>query len=106
MYSTDIDPDTIAMGRAGLYPPKIAQEVSPERLRRFFVNEDRGYRVRKEIREMVVFALQSVIKDPPFARLDLLSCRNLLIYLEPDLQDRLMPIFQYALTFESRELTH
>ena len=97
IYSTDIDPDAIAVGRAGLYPPNIAQDVSPERLRRFFVKEEKGYRVRKEIREMVVFALQSVIKDPPFTRLDVLSCRNLLIYLEPELQDRLMPIFHYAL---------
>lgn len=97
IYSTDIDADAIAVGRAGLYPPNIAEDVSPERLRRFFIKEEKGYRVRKEIREMVVFALQSVIKDPPFTRLDLLCCRNLLIYLEPDLQDRLMPIFHYAL---------
>jgi two-component system CheB/CheR fusion protein len=97
IYSTDIDADAIAVGRAGLYPPNIVEDVSPERLRRFFVKEEKGYRVRKEIREMVVFALQSVIKDPPFTRLDLLSCRNLLIYLEPDLQDRLMPVFHYAL---------
>jgi two-component system, chemotaxis family, CheB/CheR fusion protein len=97
IYSTDIDADAIGVGRAGLYPPNIADDVSPERLRRFFLKEDKGFRVRKEIREMVVFALQSVIKDPPFTRLDLLSCRNLLIYLEPELQDRLMPIFHYAL---------
>ncbi|MDZ4292420.1 MAG: chemotaxis protein CheB [Hydrogenophaga sp.] len=97
IYSTDIDAEAIAIGRAGLYPPNIAEDVSPERLRRFFLKEDKGYRVRKEIREMVIFALQSVIKDPPFTRLDVLSCRNLLIYLEPELQDRLMPIFHYAL---------
>jgi len=97
IYSTDIDAEAIAIGRTGLYPPNIAEDVSPERLRRFFQKEDKGYRVRKEIREMVVFALQSVIKDPPFTRLDVLSCRNLLIYLEPELQDRLMPIFHYAL---------
>ena len=97
IYSTDIDADAIAVGRAGLYPPDIVEDVSPERLRRFFVKEDKGYRVRKEIRDMVVFALQSVIKDPPFTRLDVLSCRNLLIYLEPELQDRLMPVFHYAL---------
>ncbi|MDP2020561.1 MAG: chemotaxis protein CheB [Hydrogenophaga sp.] len=97
IYSTDIDAEAIAIGRAGLYPPNITEDVSPERLRRFFLKEDKGYRVRKEIREMVIFALQSVIKDPPFTRLDMLSCRNLLIYLEPELQDRLMPIFHYAL---------
>ena len=97
IYSTDIDPEAIAVGRAGVYPVNIAQDVSPERLRRFFVKEGKDYRVRKEIREMVVFALQSVIKDPPFTRLDLLSCRNLMIYLEPALQDRLIPTFHYAL---------
>ncbi len=97
IYGTDIDADAIAVARAGLYPPNIAQDVTPERLRRFFVKEEGGYRVRKEIREMVVFAVQSVIKDPPFTRLDLLTCRNLLIYLEPDLQERLVPIFHYAL---------
>jgi two-component system, chemotaxis family, CheB/CheR fusion protein len=97
IYSTDIDPEAIAVGRAGLYPLNIAQDVSPDRLRRFFFKEDKSYRVRKEVREMVVFALQSVIKDPPFTRLDLLCCRNLLIYLEPSLQDRLMPTFHYAL---------
>jgi two-component system CheB/CheR fusion protein len=97
IYGTDIDADAIAVARAGLYPPNIVQDVSPERLRRFFVKEESGYRVRKEIREMVVFAVQSVIKDPPFTRLDLLTCRNLLIYLEPELQERLVPIFHYAL---------
>jgi two-component system, chemotaxis family, CheB/CheR fusion protein len=97
IYSTDIDPEAITVGRAGAYTHNIAQDVSPQRLRRFFAKEDKGYRVVKEIREMVVFALQSVIKDPPFTRLDLLCCRNLLIYLEPSLQDRLMPTFHYAL---------
>jgi chemotaxis methyl-accepting protein methylase len=88
---TDLDDDAIAIARAGLYPPNIAQDVSPERLRRFFTKEDAGYRVKKEIREMVVFAVQNVIKDPPFTRLDLLCCRNLMIYLEPELQNRLIP---------------
>ncbi|HOX67138.1 MAG TPA: chemotaxis protein CheB [Burkholderiaceae bacterium] len=97
LYSTDLDDDAIATARAGLYPLNIAQDVSAERLRRFFNQEDAGYRVKKEIREMVVFAVQSVIKDPPFTRLDLLSCRNLMIYLEPDLQNRLIPAFHYAL---------
>ena len=97
IYGTDIDDDAIAIARAGLYPSNIAQDVSPERLRRFFVKEETGYRVKKEIREMVVFAIQNVIKDPPFTRLDLLSCRNLMIYLEPELQDRLLPAFHYAL---------
>jgi two-component system CheB/CheR fusion protein len=97
IYSTDLDEDAIAIARTGLYPPNIAQDVTQERLRRFFVKEEHGYRVRKEIREMTVFAVQNVIKDPPFTKLDLLCCRNLLIYLKPELQDRLIPAFHYAL---------
>ena len=97
IYSTDIDGDAIAIARAGSYPPNIAQDVTPERLGRFFVKEETGYRVKKDVREMLVFATQNVIKDPPFTRLDLLCCRNLLIYLEPELQDRLLQIFHYAL---------
>ncbi|MDO9313123.1 MAG: chemotaxis protein CheB [Burkholderiaceae bacterium] len=97
LYSTDLDDEAIAAARAGLYPLNIAQDVSVERLRRFFIQEEAGYRVKKEIREMVVFAIQSVVKDPPFTRLDLLSCRNLMIYLEPELQKRLIPTLHYAL---------
>ncbi|MDD2915992.1 MAG: chemotaxis protein CheB [Gallionella sp.] len=97
LYATDLDDDAIAVARAGFYPPNIAQDITPERLRRFFVKEDSGYRVKKNIREMVVFAIQNVIKDPPFTRLDLLSCRNLMIYLEAEIQNRLIPSFHYAL---------
>ena len=97
IYSTDLDDSAIAVARAGIYPPNIAQDIDPERLRRFFVKEERGYRVKKDVREMVVFATQNVIKDPPFTRLDLLSCRNVMIYLEPELQNRLIPAFHYAL---------
>ena len=97
LYATDLDDDAIAVARAGAYPPNIAQDVHPERLRRFFVKDDAGYRVKKNIREMVIFAIQNVIKDPPFTRLDLLSCRNLMIYLEPEIQNRLIPAFHYAL---------
>ena len=78
-------------------PRNIAADVSPERLRRFFVQEERGYRVRKEIREMVIFAPQNLIMDPPFTKLDILICRNLLIYLAPELQKKLMPLFHYSL---------
>ena len=81
IFATDLDQEAIDKARQGLYPDNIAADVSPERLRRFFVQEDRGYRVAKEIREMVVFATQNVIMDPPFTRLDILACRNLLIYL-------------------------
>ncbi len=97
IYATDLDDDAIAVARVGHYPPNIAQDVTPERLRRFFARDETGYKVRKEIRDMVVFAVQSVIKDPPFTKLDLLSCRNLLIYLEPEQQNRLIPTFHYAL---------
>lgn len=101
IYSTDLDANVIAFARAGIYPSNIVQDVSAERLSRFFVKEEAGYRIKKEIREMVVFAVHNVIKDPPFTRLDLLSCRNLMIYLETELQNRLIPIFHYALKFGS-----
>jgi len=97
IYATDIDDEAINTARSGIYPAGIAQDVSPERLARYFIGEPSGYKVKKEIREMVVFAVQSVIKDPPFTKLDLLSCRNLMIYLEPEQQNRLIPIFHYAL---------
>ena len=97
IYSTDLDDAAIAFARAGIYPLNIAQDVSPERLQRFFAREEGGYRVKKEIREMIVFAIQNVIKDPPFTRLDLLCCRNLMIYLEPELQSRLLVAFHDAL---------
>lgn len=97
VYSTDLCEEVIAVARAGIYPPNIAQDVEPERLRRFFVKEDKGYRIKNDIREMVVFAVQNIIKDPPFTKLDLLSCRNVMIYLEAELQNRLIPAFHYAL---------
>jgi two-component system CheB/CheR fusion protein len=97
IYATDLDEEAITAARAGAYSPNIVQDVSPERLRRFFVKEESGYRVKKEIREMVVFAVQDVIKDPPFTRIDLVACRNVMIYLEPELQDRLIATFHYAL---------
>ena len=97
IYSTDLDDDAIAQARTGSYPANVAADLSPERLRRFFTKEGSGYRIKKEIREWVVFAVQNVIKDPPFTKLDLLTCRNLMIYLEPELQNRLIPSFHYAL---------
>jgi two-component system CheB/CheR fusion protein len=97
IYATDIDDDAIAVARGGIYPSGIARDLSPERLRRFFSKEATGFRVKRDLREMVVFAIHNVIKDPPFTRLDLLSCRNLMIYLEPELQNRLFEIFHYAL---------
>ena len=97
IFATDLDPDAIDKARAGIYPANIAADVGDERLRRFFVQDDFGFRVSNAIREMVVFAPQNLIMDPPFTKLDLLSCRNLLIYLEADLQKKLLPLFHYSL---------
>ena len=97
IYATDIDRDAIDKARQGLYPLNIAADVPPARLSRFFVKEDSGYRVNKEIRAMVVFAPQNLIMDPPFNKLDIFCCRNLLIYLGPELQKRLIPLFHYVL---------
>ena len=97
IYATDLDDDAVAVARVGHYPPNIAQDITPERLRRFFIKDDTGYKVKKDLRDAVVFAVQNLIQDPPFTKLDLLSCRNLLIYLETELQNRLIPNFHYAL---------
>ncbi|MGZ8199659.1 MAG: chemotaxis protein CheB [Methylosarcina sp.] len=97
IYCTDLDDEAIAMARIGSYPLNIVQDITPERLHRFFIKKGTSYLVRKDLREMLVFAVQNVIKDPPFIKLDLLVCRNLLIYLKPELQDRLIPVFHYAL---------
>ena len=97
IYATDIDDDAIATARAGMYPENIAIDVSSGRLRRFFAKEESGYRIKKEIREMVIFAIQNVISDPPFTKMDLISCRNLLIYLEAGPQNHIIPAFHYAL---------
>ena len=98
IFATDLDKDAIDKARHGLYPANIAADVSPERLKRFFTKAEGGYRVGTEIREMVVFAPQSLILDPPFTKLDILSCRNLLIYLAPEMQKKLMPLFHYSLS--------
>jgi two-component system CheB/CheR fusion protein len=99
VFATDIDILAIAAARAGLYPASIAADVSPERLARYFSVEadGRSYRINKNIRDMLIFSEQDVIKDPPFSRLDLISCRNLLIYLGSALQKKLIPLFYYAL---------
>jgi len=100
IFATDLDKDAIDKARLGVYPTNIAADVSEERLRRFFVQEERGYRVCKEIREMVIFAPQNLVMDPPFTKLALVSCRNLLIYLTPELQKKLLPLFHYSLNPE------
>jgi chemotaxis methyl-accepting protein methylase/chemotaxis response regulator CheB len=97
IFATDLDKEAIERARQGVYPANIAADVSSERLRRFFVQDDRGFRVNKEIRESVVFAPQNITMDPPFTKLDILSCRNLLIYLSAELQKKLIPLFHYAL---------
>lgn len=99
IFATDIDSRAIDLARSGLYPASIAADISPERLTRFFTMEADGcaFRINKGIRDILVFSEQDVIKDPPFSKLDLISCRNLLIYLNSDLQKRLIPLFHYAL---------
>ncbi len=101
IFGTDIDEDAIAAARAGLYPQSIMADVSPDRLERYFSREPDGqYRIGKMIRELLVFAPQNLIKDPPFTKLDLLSCRNLLIYLDARLQRKILPIFHYSLNHD------
>ncbi len=99
VFATDIDSHAIAAARAGIYPASIATDLTPERLARYFTAEsgETAYRIHKSIRDMLVFSEQSLIKDPSFSRLDLISCRNLLIYLGGDLQKKLIPLFHYAL---------
>ena len=96
-FATDIDDDAVNRGRSGIYPIGIGADVSPERLRRFFTQAEDTYAIKREIRERVVFAVQDIIKDPPFSKVDLISCRNLLIYLNSDLQARLLPLLYYSL---------
>ncbi len=97
IFATDLSADAIAIARRGCYPRSIAGDVSPERLGRFFSAEGDGYQTQQNIREMVLFTQHNVILDPPFTRLDLLSCRNLMIYFTAPLQQRLLPLFHYAL---------
>ena len=97
VFATDLDKDGIEKARQGIYPENIRADVSPERINRFFIKDERGWRLKTEIREMVIFAPQSVILDPPFTKLDILSCRNLLIYLAPEMQKKLIPLFHYSL---------
>ncbi|MCK9274825.1 MAG: PAS domain-containing protein [Syntrophales bacterium] len=97
LFATDIDDRAIETARVGLYPEGIATDVGTERLNCYFIKEDGSFRIKKEIREMLVFAPQDAIKDPPFTKLDLVCCRNLLIYLESDLQKKLLNVFHYAL---------
>ncbi|MGR8997608.1 MAG: CheR family methyltransferase [Gammaproteobacteria bacterium] len=97
VFATDLDQSAINRAREGIYPSGIAADVSARRLERFFKQEDNQYHIGKEIRERVIFATQNLIQDPPFTHMDLISCRNLLIYLSADLQKEIFPQFHYAL---------
>jgi two-component system, chemotaxis family, CheB/CheR fusion protein len=98
IFATDIDDAALDLGRAGVYPESIAADVMPERLHRFFLQEGHAYRVNEELREAVTFARQNLLTDAPFSRLDLLSCRNLLIYLESGVQERILTLLHFSLT--------
>lgn len=97
IFASDLDSRAIDQARAGLYPVGIAEDLTPARLQRFFTKEDSGYLIKKEIRDLVVFAAHNILTDAPFTKLDLLSCRNLLIYLDAQAQRKILPLFHYAL---------
>jgi two-component system CheB/CheR fusion protein len=97
VFASDIDETALHRAREGVYPETIAADVSPERLKRFFIREGQYYRVRRELRELVLFAPHNVLRDPPFSKLDLVSCRNLLIYINRQTQERVLEIFHFAL---------
>jgi two-component system, chemotaxis family, CheB/CheR fusion protein len=97
VFATDIDEDALAEARLGRYPDTISVDVSPERLQRFFVRDASGYRVNQELRELVLFSPHNLLRDPPFSRLDLVSSRNLLIYLNREAQNRVLSIFHFGL---------
>ena len=97
IFATDLDNEAIETARKGIFPANIAADVSPNRLNRFFIKTDDGYRVNTEIREMVVFAQHNIIMHPPFTKIDILSCRNLLIYMDTELQKKLLGLFYYSL---------
>ncbi|MFH2059436.1 MAG: chemotaxis protein CheB [Pseudomonadota bacterium] len=97
IFATDIDPDAIAFARQGVYPANIGVDMSSVRLNQFFTKKPDGFHVKKQIREMIVFSTQNLIKDPPFSRLDMVSCRNLMIYMENVLQKKIIPLFHYTL---------
>ncbi len=97
IFATDIDREAIDMARTGLYPDSITVDVSPERLNRFFIKKPSAYKIKEEIRQMIVFAVQDIIKDPSFTKLQMISCRNVLIYFDAELQKKVLPVFHHAL---------
>jgi len=100
IFSTDVDENAVEIARSGTYPLGISADVSPERLKRYFTKSEHNYTIKKGIREMVVFANQDIIRDPPFSKVDVICCRNLMIYMNTELQKKLMPILHYALNQE------
>jgi two-component system CheB/CheR fusion protein len=98
VFSTDLDGDAIGKGRAGIYPATALKGMRADRVKRFFIKDDDLYRMERSVREMLIFAPQNLIKDPPFTKLDLICCRNLLIYLDSQLQKRILPLFHYSLS--------
>ena len=97
IFATDVDQEAVAIAREGSYREAIAADVSPERLNRYFIKNQGNYRIKKEIRETILFAAHNVLKDPPFSRIDLISCRNLLIYLNRNAQTQVLETFHFAL---------
>jgi two-component system CheB/CheR fusion protein len=97
IFATDIDERALEVARAGRYPATIASDITPKRLKEFFSREDGTYRVAAELREICLFSSHNLLRDPPFSKLDLVACRNLLIYMGPELQEKIVPIFHYAL---------
>ncbi len=97
IYATDADEEGLELARKGIYPESIAEDVEPERMSRFFIRKDQSYQVSEALRKLVVFAVQDLITDPPFSRVDIVSCRNLLIYLDTDTQAKLIPLFNFSL---------
>jgi two-component system CheB/CheR fusion protein len=97
IFATDIDTEALAMARAGRYDSQDLADISPARREQSFAREGDGWRVVKELRDMCIFSVQNLVRDPPFSSLDLISCRNVLIYMQPDIQKRLVPLFHYAL---------
>ena len=97
IFASDVDTDALEVARAGIYPESIAADVSPERLRRFLVKEGNSYRVHKDLRESVIFAQQNLLSDPPFSKIDLITCRNVLMYLEPATQRKLLGLLHFSL---------
>src|SRR5262249_6413495 len=100
IFASDIDAEAIGKARAGIYPESIVADVSTKRLGQFFTREEGTYRIRRNVRDMIIFARHNILKDPPFSKIDLISCRNLLIYMGTELQKKVVPLFHYSLNHD------